>query len=93
MICFARATSYALNAKIYARQKEHKTETYLSKCDSDRLSDTWEGPGLGVVLQQDAVALENHIWLPVDHQRALERRELHRVAKLAAIGRHLVDTW
>lgn len=51
--------------------------------------EAWEGLGLGVVLQEDAVSLENHVRLAVDDQRALVRLEAHRVAELPAVGRHL----
>lgn len=68
-------------------------ETHLSEGHSDSLWGTWESLGLRVVLQEDAIALENHIWLTVNHQRALERFKAHCVAKLPAIGRHLVATW
>ena len=44
------------------------------------------------MLQEDAVALENHIWRAVDHQRALGRLKAYGVAKLPAIGRHLAET-
>lgn len=67
-------------------------ETDLSEGHSDCLWDTRERLGLRVVFQEDAVALENHIWLTVDHQRALKQVKAHRVAKLPAIGRHLVAT-
>lgn len=53
------------------------------------MCEAWEGLGLGVVLQEDAVALENHVRLAVDDQRALVRLEAHRVAELPAVGRHL----
>lgn len=68
-------------------------ETNLSEGHGDCLWDSWERLGLRVVLQEDAIALEDHIWLTVNHQRALERLKAHRVAKLAAIRRHLVATW
>ena len=67
-------------------------ETHLSKGHGEGLRDAREGPGLGVVLQEDAVALDDHIWLTVDPQRALERRKAHRVAELPAVGRHLEAT-
>lgn len=51
--------------------------------------EAWEGLGLGEVLQEDAVALENHVRLAVDDQRALVWLEAHRVAELPAVGRHL----
>lgn len=67
-------------------------ESHLSEGHGDGLWDAWERLRLGVVLQEDAVALENHVRLPVDHQRALIRLEAHRVEELAAIRRHLVAT-
>ncbi|TNN39017.1 hypothetical protein EYF80_050809 [Liparis tanakae] len=60
-----------------------------SRLASTSLWDPWKRLGLGVVLQEDAVALEDHVRLAVDHQGALERLKAHRVAELAAVGRHL----
>jgi len=42
-----------------------------------------------VVLQGDAVALDDHVWLPADHQRAMARLVAHGVAQLPTVGRHL----
>lgn len=53
--------------------------------------ESWEGLGPGVVFQEDAVALENHVRLAVNNQRALVRLEPHRVAELPAVGRHLEE--
>lgn len=68
-------------------------QMYLSKGHSEGLWDTREGLGLGVVLQENAIALKNHIWLTVNHQRALKRFKAHCVGKLSTVGRHLVATW
>lgn len=70
-----------------------ENKTNLSESHSDCLWDTRQGLGLGVVLQEDAIALENHIWLAADYQQALELLEAHRVAQLTTVGRHLVTTW
>lgn len=67
--------------------------THLSEGHGDGVWDTRGRLGLRVVLQEDAVALENHVWLAVNHQRALKRFKAHRVEKLAPVGRHLVATW
>lgn len=68
-------------------------KSHLSEGHSDSLWDTWERLGLRKVFQEDAVSLENHIWLTVNHQRALIRFKAYCVEKLPAIGRHLVATW
>lgn len=44
------------------------TPCRLSEGHGDSLWDTWESLSLRVVLQEDAVSLENHIWLTVNHQ-------------------------
>lgn len=69
-----------------------KNKTNLSESHSDCLWDAREGPGLGVVLQEDAISLEDHIWLTTDYQRALKLLEAHGVAELTTVGRHLVAT-
>lgn len=71
---------------------ELKNEAHLSEGHGDGLWDARQRLGLRVVFQEDAVALENHIWLTVDHERALKRFKAHCVAELAAVGRHLVAT-
>lgn len=63
--------------------------TDLSESHHDGLWESWEGLGLGVVLQEDAAALENHVRLAVNDQRALVGLEAHSVAELPAVGRHL----
>lgn len=70
-----------------------KNETHLSEGHRGGLWHTWQRLGLREVFQEDAIALENHVWLAVDHQRALKGFIAHCVAKLPAIGRHLVATW
>lgn len=45
-----------------------KNETHLSEGHCDGLWDTLQRLGLRKVFQGDAIALENHIWLAVDHQ-------------------------
>lgn len=42
-------------------------ETHLSEGHSDGLWASWGRLGLRVVFQEDAVALEDHIWLTVDN--------------------------
>lgn len=71
---------------------ELNNEAHLSEGHGDGLWDTRQRLGLRVVLQEDAVALENHVWLTVNRERALERFIAHCVAELAAVGRHLVAT-
>ncbi len=66
---------------------------HLSEGHSDGLWDAWERLGLRVVFQEDAVALENHIWPTINHQRALKWLKAHCVSKLPTISRHLVATW
>lgn len=70
-----------------------KNKTNLSESHSDCLWDARQGLGLGVVLQEDAIALENHVWLTADYQQALKLLEAHGVAELTTVGRHLVATW
>lgn len=53
------------------------------------MRESWEGLGLGVVLQEDAVALEDHVRLAVYDQGTLVGLEAHGVAELPAVGRHL----
>lgn len=69
-----------------------KNKTNLSESHGDCLWDPRQGLGLGVVLQEDAIALENHIWLTADYRQALELLEAHGVAELTTVGRHLVAT-
>lgn len=63
--------------------------SYLSEGHGDGLGDAGDGSALGVVLQEDAVALEDHVRLPVDHQGSLGWREPHGVLELTAVRRHL----
>ena len=65
------------------------TDTHLSEGHGDGLWDARERLTLRVVFQEDAIALENHIWLTIDHQRALMGFKAHCVLKLASIGCHL----
>lgn len=44
------------------------------------------------MFQEDAVALENHVGLAVDDQRALVGLESHGVAELPAVSRHLGES-
>lgn len=71
----------------------HDDEMYLSEGHADGLWETRQGLGLRVVLQENAVALKNHIGLTVNHQRALKGFKAHGVAKLPAVCSHLVATW
>lgn len=67
-------------------------DTHLSEGDSDGGRCAGEGLRLGEVFQEDAVALENHIRLSVNHQGALPGLIAHSVAQLSAIGCHLATT-
>lgn len=71
---------------------ELNIEAHLSEGHGDGLWDTRQRLGLRVVFQEDAVALENHVWLTVNRKRALERFKAYCVAELAAVGRHLMAT-
>lgn len=75
--------------RVESESASTRKQTNLSESHDDGLWEAWEGLGLRVVLQEDAVALENHVRLAVDDQRALVRLEAHRVAQLPTVGRHL----
>lgn len=62
---------------------------HLSEGHADAPGDMRDGPALRVVLQEDAVSLENHIWLPLHHLGWGGRREAHGVLEFPAIGCHL----
>lgn len=62
---------------------------HLPEGHGDGGGDAHGGAGVGEVLQQDAVALQQHVGLARQRLGARRRPVRHRVAQLAAVRRHL----